>query len=167
MSLLTLKVEPLTAEAFAPYGDVIETGAGTHYGINGGAVERFHDLARIDIDTSDDGHVAISLASCNRITGSPCRIGMVERHPLGSQAFIPLDDTPLPVVVAPAGDHLDTSQLRAFISNGKQGINYLRGTWHVPLMCQESGQQFIIVDRSGSADNCEEMHLGQEILVEF
>lgn len=166
MSPRTLTVEPLTAEAFAEFGDVIEVGGGDHYGINGGAVERYHDLARIDIDGAGDGRPAISLARCNRITGRPFRITLVERHPLGSQAFIPLSATPLPVVVAPAG-RFDPARLRAFVSNGRQGINYLRGTWHVPLMCQEPGQQFLIVDRAGSGDNCEELPLAEEIRVEF
>ena len=100
---MTIKLhpEPLTPERFAPYGDVIEAGARQKAAMNAARFERFDDLARVDM--SDAGRVAVSVARCRVATALPYRIDMVERHPLGSQAFIPLDPTPFIVVVAAAG----------------------------------------------------------------
>lgn len=73
---------------------------------------------------------------------------MMERHPLGSQAFIPLDDRPYLVVVAPAGD-LDESKIRAFVTRGWQGVNYAKGVWHHPLLALGKVSDYIVVDRGG------------------
>jgi len=156
MTSLRLRAEPLTHEAFAPYGDVIETEGAKHFSINAGTIERFHDLAQVEL--GGEGRPLISIAACNQATTLPCPVPFVERHPLGSQAFIPLDDTPLVVVVAPAGDEVAPESLRAFVSNGRQGVNYRRGVWHLPLIALEQGQRMLIVDRGGSGDNCEEHH---------
>jgi ureidoglycolate lyase len=84
---------------------------------------------------------------------------------LGSQAFIPLNTTPLWVVVAPPGDHPEPHQLQAFISNGYQGVNYHPGVWHMPLMTPDAEQRFIIVDRGGAGENCEEYILPQAVVL--
>ena len=81
---------------------------------------------------------------------------MIERHPLGSQAFIPLSPCKMVVVVAPPGEGVDVSDLRAFVSNGRQGFNYRRGTWHMPLISFEAGQEYLIIDRGGNEANCEQ-----------
>ncbi|VVG74326.1 ureidoglycolate hydrolase [Pandoraea apista] len=83
---------------------------------------------------------------------------MLERHPLGSQAFIPLKTTPYLVVVAPAGE-LDVSQMRAFVSEGWQGVNYARGVWHHPLLALHEVSDFVVVDRGGEGHNCDEQDL--------
>jgi len=88
-------------------------------------------------------------------TALPYCFDRIERHPLGSQAFIPLTPFSFVVVVAPAGESVERDDLRAFVTNGQQGINYRRGVWHMPLIALETGQDFLIVDRAGSG-NCEE-----------
>ena len=168
MTTRVLKPKPLAREAFAPYGDVIETSGAQHFAINAGAIERFHDLAKVDIGVEPNGKALISIARCNSVTVLPFRIELVERHPLGSQAFIPLSNARLLVVVAPAGETAAPSQLRAFVSNGKQGVNYHRGVWHMPLIAFEEDQEFIIVDRGGSGENCDEIRFDEteKVIVE-
>lgn len=156
MITLYLQAYPLTRAAFAPFGDVIETDGANHFSINSGTVERYHDLARVDVGSEYAGRPIISLAVCNQTTRLPYRVELVERHPLGSQAFIPVSATPIYVVVAPPGDWVNPYSLHAFVSNGHQGINYHRGVWHMPLICQEPAQRFIVVDRAGPEENCEE-----------
>jgi len=166
MATLNLTAEPLTRDAFAPYGDVIETEGAKHFSINAGAIERFHDLAAVDVGAEEQGRTLISIAHCNQSSSLPYRVPFVERHPLGSQAFIPMDDTPMVVVVAPVGETVDPREARAFVSNGRQGINYHRGIWHIPLISLAEGQQMLIVDRGGPGQNCDEFYFEDtEIIV--
>jgi len=160
-----LKPLPLTAERFAPFGDVIETSVTSTQGMNDARFERFDDLADINVDTGKDGHVAISIARSKTPTVFPHRFDMVERHPLGSQAFIPLEPYSFTIVVAPPGESVDIDDLQAFVTNGKQGINYHRGTWHMPLISAEEGQRFLIVDRAPGDGNCEEVILDQAVIL--
>ncbi|MGK4343428.1 ureidoglycolate lyase [Ectopseudomonas oleovorans] len=95
---------------------------------------------------------------------APIAIGMLERHPLGSQAFYPVDGGRMLIVVAPPGD-LDESQIRAFISAPDQGVNYARGTWHHPLLCLQHPGRFLVVDRGGEGHNCDEQLLKQPLSV--
>lgn len=164
MSRRILRPQPLTRETFAPFGDVIETSDAQHFPINRGAVERYHDLARVDV--GEDGHTLVSIFECTRPGALPLRVDLVERHPLGSQAFIPLDGARMCVVVAPPGDAVEPSDLRAFLSDGSQGVNYHPGTWHMPLVTFAAGQRFLVVDRGGPGDNCEERELDDDIVVE-
>ena len=140
---ITLIPEPLTSERFAPYGDVIETSIDRIAAMNAERFQRFDDLCNVDM--KDDGRVAISIARCRVATSLPLRIDMVERHPLGSQAFVPLTPCRMVVVVAPPEESVDASDLRAFVSNGRQGINYHRGTWHMPLIAFDAGREFLII----------------------
>ncbi len=156
MRKITLKLQPLTSESFSPFGDVIEVSGAKHFSINEGTIERYHDLADVDLGSSDDAKALISIASCNTVSHLPYSLPLLERHPLGSQAFIPTDNTPLVVAVAPVGESIDISEIQAFISDGSQGINYKRGVWHMPLIAMNKQQQFIIVDRGGSGNNCDE-----------
>ena len=160
--MITLHPEPLTRERFAPYGDVIESSHRAINAMNEARFERFDDLCNVSVD----GDVAISVARCRTPTGLPLRVDMVERHPLGSQAFIPLTPCRMVVVVAPPGEGVDAADLRAFVTNGKQGINYHRGTWHMPLIAFDAGQEFLIVDRAGDEPNCEQHTLDQAVMLE-
>ena len=160
---ITLKPEPLTAERFAPYGDVIEAGARSRGPMNAARFERFDDLARVDL--SAGGRVAVSVARCRVATRLPYRIDMVERHPLGSQAFIPLSPATMVVVVAPPGEEVAPQDLRAFVTNGRQGINYRRGAWHMPLIAFDEGQEFLIIDRAGDQPNCDEHDLEEPVML--
>lgn len=161
---ITLKAEPLTRERFAPYGDVIETSRDTSGAMNEARFERFDDLCKVDLD--NDGQIAVSIARCRTPTALPLRLDMVERHPLGSQAFVPLSPCKMVIVVAPPEESVDASALRAFVTNGRQGINYRRGTWHMPLISFEAGQKYLIIDRGGDEPNCDMHTLADAILLE-
>ncbi len=160
---ITLVPKPLTSERFAPYGDVIESVVDRTAAMNAARFERFDDLCAIDM--KDQGRVAVSIARCRTATALPYRVDMVERHPLGSQAFVPLGPSRMIVVVAAPEESVEAEDLRAFISNGRQGINYHRGTWHMPLIAFEAGQEFLIIDRAGDAPNCEEHSLDEAVVL--
>ena len=165
MSGQRLAVTPLSREAFAPFGDVIESEGRAHYTINAGSAERFDDLASVEV-TAAGGRPQISLFRAQPVT-LPLRLRLMERHPLSSQAFIPLSATPFLIVVAPAGERLELNRLRAFRTNGRQGVNYRPGTWHHPLLALERVSDFLIVDRGGEGANCDEIAIaGQDILLE-
>ena len=161
---ISLQAELLTPERFALYGDVIETSRETSDAMNEARFERFDDLCKIDL--INDGKIAVSIARCRTPTSLPLRLDMVERHPLGSQAFIPLSRCKMLVVVAPPEESVDASALRAFVTNGRQGINYHRGTWHMPLIAFEAGQEYLIIDRGGKEPNCDMHTLDEPILLE-
>jgi ureidoglycolate lyase len=149
-----LTVEPLTAKAFAPYGDVIEMEGRDFFPINSGRADRFDALALVDCGGTDKPPV-ISLVKARQYD-LPKTVTFLERHPFGSQAFIPAGETPFMVVVAEPGDHVDDSTLKAFVTNGRQGVNYFRSTWHHVMLTAFGDVEFIVVDRSDPASNCEE-----------
>jgi ureidoglycolate lyase len=151
-----LAIEPLTREAFAPFGDVIELEGAKQIPINLGTTIRYHDLANVDI-TDEGGRTLVNLFR-GQPRALPFEITMMERHPLGSQAFIPLNDKPYLVVVAPAGE-LDESKIRAFVTSGWQGVNYAKGVWHHPLLALGEVSDFIVVDRGGDGHNLNEQNL--------
>jgi len=155
-----LQVEPLAAAAFAPFGEVIEaTAEARHYPINGGNTTRYHDLARID--AGPDGRAIVSIFRSQGIT-LPFAVRMLERHPLGSQAFMPLSANPYLVVVAPPGPASDPTAIRAFLAAPGQGANYAPGVWHHPLLALGPAD-FLVIDRSGPGSNCEEYALSQAL----
>jgi ureidoglycolate lyase len=133
--------------------------------MNDARFDRFHDLAKIDVESAG-GRTAISIARCRAPAVFPHRVDMVERHPHGSQAFIPLAPFSFIVVVAPAGEAVNATDLRAFVTNGTQGVNYHKGVWHMPMIAMEAGQEFLIVDRLPARDNYEEFILGDPLILE-
>lgn len=149
-----LRARPLTCEDFAPFGDVIETAGHDGFTINQGTATRYHDLARVDV-TARGGRAAIGLVRAQPQT-TPVPLRLMERHPLASQAFIPLGQYPFLVVVARPGPAPDQTMLHAFVSNGHQGINYHKGVWHHPLIALGAETDFVVVDRQGPGDNCDE-----------
>lgn len=159
MSIQTIELvaEPLTAKSFAPYGDVIEADPKQdgHFSINGGAIERFNDLANIQSLTKN-GKTLVNIAICNRATALPYHITFLERHPLGSQAFIPMCDTPMIIAVAPPLDHINVSDIHAFITNGQQGINYYPNVWHMPMAPLKDNIKMIMIDSGNEDGNYEE-----------
>jgi len=160
---ITLRPQPLTKERFARYGDVIESVADRTAAMNAARFERFDDLCSIDMQ--DDARVAVSIARCRVASSLPYRIDVVERHPLGSQAFVPLTPCRLIVVVAPPEESVEASDLRAFVTNGRQGVNYHRGTWHMPLIAFEAGQEFLIIERAADVPNCDEHSLDEAVML--
>ncbi|CAA6800026.1 MAG: Ureidoglycolate hydrolase (EC [uncultured Thiotrichaceae bacterium] len=164
MQQLNIILEPLTREAFAPFGDVVEIEGAKHFAINRGTVERYNDVATVDT-SEQDGRTLISIVCCNELATLPYTLPFVERHPLGSQSFIPMDNTPIVVAVAKAGEPPGSDHIRAFISNGQQGINYHKGVWHMPMLFLNADQRMIVIDRGGPGDNCEEHHFPEEEIV--
>ncbi len=156
----TLTIEPLTAEAFRPFGDVIEASdAARHFTINEGFAERYHDLACIDT-AGEGGHTLVSIFKAQPRT-FPLAITVLERHPLGSQAFVALAPLPFLVVVARPGEAPGPGDLRCFLAQAGQGVNYSRGTWHHPLIALDESCDFLVIDRGGPAPhgNCDEIAL--------
>jgi ureidoglycolate lyase len=155
MKLLT--PAPLTAEAFAPYGDVIQCSAGAERrDINYGHTERFHNLAALDL-TADSGVPLLSIFR-TRPLDLPIPIKVMERHPLSSQAFYPLSNRPYLVVVAARGD-FRAENLKAFIADGDQGVNYHRGVWHHFSLSLDETSDFLVIDRGGPEKNCDEVFI--------
>jgi ureidoglycolate lyase len=152
-----MKIEPLTKHAFAPFGEVVEMEGGERITINQNFAQRFNNLAHIDV-ARDGGSVNISLAAAIP-RPQPIAIKMMERHPLGSQIFYPLQDEPWLVLVC--GDPHDVKTYRAFKASGQQGINYKRNAWHHPLLVLNASR-FMVIDRQGPGTNLEEVWLEKE-----
>lgn len=148
-----IAVRPLTSEAFSPFGEVIEIDGRTAISINDGFATRYHDLAGVDVQEAG-GRALISIFR-GRPRPQPIRIDMMERHPLSSQAFMPLQRQQFVVVVALPGRLTGVRDLHAFITNGSQGVNYARGVWHFPLLVLKEEQDFLVIDRGGDGNNCE------------
>jgi len=138
---------PLTAAAFAPFGDVLDA-TGAHRVINAGLCRRHHDRARLDFGDARAG-ISLFLAEPR---GLPYRFDLIERHPEGSQAFLPMTQNPFLVIAAEGPAHPP----RAFLTNGAQGINLHRGTWHGVLTPLQAPGLFAVVDRIGPTANIEE-----------
>jgi ureidoglycolate lyase len=145
--------QPLTRESFAPFGEVIEIGGDQHFPINGGKAERYHALATADA-TGPNARVLISTVRSTPYE-LPLTLSMVERHPFGSQAFIPLQPRPFIVVVC-IDEGGKPGAPQAFLTAPGQGVNYPRNSWHGVLTPIGEPQDFAIVDRGGDGINLEE-----------
>ena len=151
-----LTPEPLTADAFAPFGRVIEASdAAVKLDINQGHAIRYDRLAEIDV-ADGGGTGAISLFRARPL--AELVLKQFERHPLGSQSFVPLAGRPYLVAVAPAGD-FDVAKVRLFRAEGHQGVHYRKGVWHHFLLVLEAESDFLVVDRAGPGDNLEQIAL--------
>lgn len=147
----TITLQALTAKGFAPFGDVLDTGGAPDKLINQGLCGRYHDRATLDFG---DGRAGISLFKAELRT-LPLTLEMMERHPHGSQAFIPMCMAPFVVIVAKdAGDR--PGQPRAFLTEPGQAINFHRNTWHGVLTPIHGSGLFAVVDRIGAGDNLQE-----------
>lgn len=147
---------PLTADAFAPFGDVVEASERAKVmPINYGWTTRFNALADVSVG---DGRAIISIFRSKPL--EPLVLKIFERHPLGSQAFMPLQGRPYLVAVAPAGD-FDAAKVRVFRATADQGVNYARGTWHHFLLALEAESDFLVVDREGPGENLDEIELAE------
>jgi len=154
-----LVARPIAAEAFAPFGEVIETG-GPSIAINDGFCRRYSDLASLDIV---DGHPGLSLFEA-QIRALPYRCTLLERHPLGSQCFIPMQNAQFLVIVAADRDGAPASPC-AFVAGGGQAVNIARNTWH-GVLCPIAGSGlFAVIDRLGEGGNLEEHRLSRPLTV--
>jgi len=149
----TIIAQPLTRSAFAPFGEVIEKDLGETRIINDGKCVRHHDLAKIDLrGASARPVISIFAGTAYDI---PLELKMVERHPLGSQAFIPLHDRPFLVIVCPS-DHGTPGTPVAFLTHPGQGVSFPPGQWHGVLTPIVEDGDFLVIDRDGEGDNPEE-----------
>ncbi|MES2442365.1 MAG: ureidoglycolate lyase [Pseudomonadota bacterium] len=148
--------EPLTAGAFAPFGSVIEASDdAVKLEINQGHAVRYDRLAEVDV--ADQGGVgAISLFRARPLESLVLKV--FERHPLGSQAFVPLSGRGYLVAVAPAGA-FDAGAVRVFRAEAGQGVQYRKGVWHHFLLALDAESDFLVVDRAGPGDNCDEIEV--------
>ena len=156
-----VRIEPLTAEAFSPFGDVLEAAGKPDRIINRGACGRWHDLARLDMI---DGRAGISLFRAG-LCQLPFQLEMMERHPEGSQAFLPMGLDPFLVVVAHDEDGRP-GRPRAFVTRPGQGVNYRRAVWHGVLTPLHEPGLFVVVDRIGDGANLEEHWFDEPFRIE-
>lgn len=156
-----IRTQPLTDEAFAPYGDVLEARGAPDKLINQGRCGRFHDRAQLDFS---DGRAGISIFQGETET-LPLALKMMERHPEGSQAFIPMSGDPFLVVVARDAGGRPADPL-AFLTQPGQAINFHRGTWHGVLTPLAAPGLFAVVDRIGAGANLEEHWFETEFIIE-
>jgi ureidoglycolate lyase len=140
---LIIPIQPLTRDAFAPFGDVVDIEGGSAITINEGFAERVNGLAKVDI-AGETGVVNVSLFTA-KVRPQPMSIRMMERHPHGSQMFYPLQDSQWLIVVC--DDPHEAASYRAFRAGGRQGVNYARNVWHHPLLVLADGERFMVVDR--------------------
>lgn len=153
--------QPLTAECFAPYGDVLDTTGTPDKLINAGLCARYHDRATLDF--GDAGRAGISIFNA-QARSLPYTLDLMERHPEGSQAFVPMTQAPFLVIVAPDMQGRPGTPL-AFVTNGAQAINFHRGTWHGVLTPLKAPGLFAVVDRIGKTANLEEFFLDPPYIV--
>jgi ureidoglycolate lyase len=162
MSNRRIALQPLTADAFAPFGDVLEATGEPDKIINAGMCARFHDLANLDF-AGEDARPGISLFRSKART-LPYTLDMVERHPLGSQAFLPMSADPFMIIVAPDEGGTPGTPL-AFLTGPGQGVNYHRNVWHGVLTPLVENALFAVVDRIGGSSNLEEHTFDEPWLV--
>ena len=158
----TITPKPITKENFSKFGDLITTKNIEPITINDGYAKRFDNIAKLDT-SKENGKTTISIFSALKRT-FPMKVNMMESHPLGSQAFIPMKETTFLCFVAPSGEKPDLNKIESFIIPPGLGINYKPGTWHFPLISTED-MNFLVVDRKGAGDNLKIQKLDSEDLI--
>lgn len=168
MKKIHLTPEPLTAEAFAPFGDLVEVG-GKPIMINEGTTERYHRLS--DVTLGEEPGAAMGIINIFRAQPRPMpmNITMMERHPLGSQAFLPTNEHPYLVLVCLGDTAPEPDTLKLFIADGSgpsvQGVTYKANCWHHPLLALDEQTDFWVVDRMGGGNNLEEVDFDTSITI--
>jgi ureidoglycolate lyase len=163
IDMVRLTPRPLTADAFRPYGEVLDASGSPTDLANGGAVEVHRDIAAIDV-AANGGRVSVSVAR-TAPTPLPLHIAVMERHPLGSQAFVPLNGVEYLIIVAPAGE-LDPTAIVALHASPSQGVNLRRGVWHHPLVALNRVSDFVVIDRAGEGENLELQEIAASLVIE-
>jgi len=160
-----IKPIKITKENFTNFGDLISSENINPIDINAGYAKRFNDLANINTSINSGSPIVSIFSALKR--AFPMKIDMMEKHPLGSQAFIPMKETTFLTFVAPAGGSPDISKIKSFIIPPKSGINYKPGIWHFPLISTED-TDFLVIDRKGSGKNLIIHKFNEEeIILEF
>jgi len=150
MTSLIIKPKLISKENFKKFGDMITTSGIKPLEINDGYAKRFDGIANLNTK-KNDGESTISIFSALK-RSFPMKVDMMEKHPLGSQAFIPMKETVFLAFVAPEGDEPDLNKIESFIIPNGIGVNYNAGVWHFPLIATED-MNFLVVDRLGDGDN--------------
>jgi len=159
---ITVNPKPITKENFSKFGDVITTDDIKPLEINDGYAKRFDGIANLNT-SKDNGETTICIFSALK-RSFPMKIDMMEKHPLGSQAFVPMKETIFLVFVAPTGAKPNLNEVEAFIVPPGIGVNYNPGTWHFPLIATED-MNFLVVDRKGSGENLVIENLDKEEVI--
>ena len=154
MSRFEITAQPLTVAAFAPFGDVIDCAGNPDKIINAGLCGRYHDRAQLDFA---DGRAGVSLFRAEP-RSLPYTLDLLERHPDGSQCFVPMSEHGFLVTVAPDENGAPGTPL-AFLTAPGQAINLHRGTWHGVLTPLHAPGLFAVIDRIGNGTNLEEVRL--------
>lgn len=160
---MLLTPEPLTADAFAPFGDLIDK-RHEPVMINEGNTEKYQDLAHLAL-IAEDGYPQVHIYRSTPLA-LPLKLSMMERHPLSSQLFFPLSPRPYLVLVAPAGE-FDREKLKLFVVQPGQGVNYAPGTWHHYSLALGQPSEFLVVDRGGPEENCDVITLDPPVEVDL
>ena len=162
---IIIEPKPITKENFSKFGDMISTENIKPIEINNGYANRFDDIAKIDT-ANNNGETTISIFSALK-RSFPMKIDMMEKHPLGTQAFIPMKETTFLTLVAPEGKKLEMDKIESFVVPKGKGVNYKTGIWHFPLIATED-MNFLVVDRKGPGENLIVENLDQEeILLKY
>ena len=165
MTNLIIKPKLISKENFKKFGDMITTSGIKPLEINDGYAKRFDGIANLNTK-KDNGESTISIFSALK-RSFPMKVDMMEKHPLGSQAFIPMKETVFLAFVAPEGDEPDLNKIESFIIPNGIGVNYNAGVQHFPLIATED-MNFLVVDRLGDGDNLILHDLNKEnITLEF
>jgi len=159
---IIINPKPITKENFLKFGDVITTNDIKPLEINDGYAKRFDGIAKLNT-SKDNGETTICIFSALK-RSFPMKIDMMEKHPLGSQAFVPMKETTFLVFVAPKGAKPNLNEVKAFIVPPGIGVNYNPGTWHFPLIATED-MNFLVVDRKGSGENLVIENLNKEEVI--
>tara|TARA_Y100000996_G_C22352107_1_gene573247 strand:- start:193 stop:690 length:498 start_codon:yes stop_codon:yes gene_type:complete len=147
---IIIKPKKITRKNFRKFGDLISVKKKKSININDGYAKRFDNLCRINT-SSKKGKTIMSIFSAKK-RKFPMNIKMMEKHPLGSQAFVPMNETTFLVFVAPKGKRPNTKKIESFIVPKQTGINYKPGIWHFPLISSKN-MNFLVIDRKGIGNN--------------
>jgi ureidoglycolate lyase len=159
MTSLVIKPKIINKENFKKFGDMITTNDIKPLEINDGYAKRYDGIANLDTKKNNGESIISIFFALKR--SFPMKVDMMEKHPLGSQAFIPMKETTFLAFVAPKGDEPDLNKVEAFIVPKGVGVNYNAGIWHFPLIATEN-MNFLVVDRQGEGDNLVLHNLNKE-----
>ena len=147
---IIIKPKKITQKNFKEFGDLISTKKIKPININNGYAKRFDNLCRINTSLKK-GNTILSIFSTKK-RKFPMKIDMMEKHPLGSQAFVPMNETNFLVFVAPKGKKPEIEKIKSFIVPKQTGVNYKPGIWHFPLISKKK-MNFLVIDRKGKGNN--------------
>ena len=159
-----IDIVPLTVEGFASFGEVIDLERAENFAINNGMCTRFNDLATVALG-GEDARPLVNIFR-GKPYDLPLHLKMVERHPIGSQAFIPMTKRPFLVIVA-SDEGGTPQQPKAFLTKPGQGINIAQNVWHGVLTTLGETSDFVVVDRGGAGNNLQEHFFDEGYIVDF